>query len=190
MDLIYLHGAPASGKLTVAKELQLLTGATLFDNHASIDFAKTILEFGTKDFWELVHDTRMTVFAKVSQMEIPVMIFTTCYSHPEDLPLYEQITDTIIANGGKILPVFLECDVATREKRVDNVDRVTRKKISSVDGLRRFDDRNQIAPVPYPSCLHLRSDSYSPTEIAKEIVSHYKLQEQRPTKAVLPTLKM
>jgi hypothetical protein len=190
MDLIYLHGAPAVGKLTVAKELQQMTGATLFDNHASIDFAKMVLEFGTNKFWELVHDTRISVFAKASQTDMPLMIFTSCYSHPADLPLYDQIYNTLNDNGGRVLPVFLECETSAREERVSNSDRVARKKISSIAHLKAFDSRNQIAPVPYPNCLHLRSDIHNPVEISEKIIAHYGLQEKRPTKPSFSTPKM
>jgi len=58
MKLLFLHGAPAAGKLTVARApLQLVPGR-LFDNHAAIDLARTLFEFGAPGFWELVHTVR------------------------------------------------------------------------------------------------------------------------------------
>jgi tRNA uridine 5-carbamoylmethylation protein Kti12 len=39
MKLILLHGAPAAGKLTVAKALIRLVSGKLFDNHAATDVA-------------------------------------------------------------------------------------------------------------------------------------------------------
>ncbi len=35
--LVYLYGPPAVGKLTVATELQRLTGFRLFHNHLTVD---------------------------------------------------------------------------------------------------------------------------------------------------------
>ena len=58
MKLLFLHGAPAVGKLTVAKALLRLVPGRLMDNHAAIDLARTIFEFGAPGFWELVHDVR------------------------------------------------------------------------------------------------------------------------------------
>jgi tRNA uridine 5-carbamoylmethylation protein Kti12 len=46
MKLVFLHGAPATGKLTVAKALLNVVPGRLLDNHAAIDFARTIFEFG------------------------------------------------------------------------------------------------------------------------------------------------
>ena len=48
MKLVFIYGPPAVGKLTVATELVKLTGFKLFDNHVSIDFVKSVFEFGTR----------------------------------------------------------------------------------------------------------------------------------------------
>jgi tRNA uridine 5-carbamoylmethylation protein Kti12 len=39
MKLLFLHGAPAVGKLTVAKALLRIVPGRLMDNHAAIDGA-------------------------------------------------------------------------------------------------------------------------------------------------------
>jgi hypothetical protein len=46
MKLVFLHGAPAVGKLTVAKALLCLVPGRLFDNHAAMDLALTVFDFG------------------------------------------------------------------------------------------------------------------------------------------------
>ena len=61
MKLLFIHGAPASGKLTVARALLQAVQGKLFDNHAAIDVARTVFEFGAPGFWELVHDVRCGV---------------------------------------------------------------------------------------------------------------------------------
>jgi len=58
MKLLFRHGAPAAGKLTVAIALLQLVPGRLFDNHAAIDLARTLFDFGAAGFWELVHSTR------------------------------------------------------------------------------------------------------------------------------------
>ena len=60
MKLVFLHGAPASGKLTVAKALLRVVSGRLFDNHAAIDFARTMFDFGVPGFWDLVHEVRLS----------------------------------------------------------------------------------------------------------------------------------
>ena len=46
MKLLFIHGAPASGKLTVAKAVLQAVPGRLFDNHAAIDVARTVFDFG------------------------------------------------------------------------------------------------------------------------------------------------
>lgn len=45
MKLIYIYGPPASGKLTVAKELEKLTKYKLFHNHLINDVISEIMDF-------------------------------------------------------------------------------------------------------------------------------------------------
>jgi hypothetical protein len=42
MKLLYLHGAPAAGELTVSKALLRMDPRKLFDNHAAIDVARQV----------------------------------------------------------------------------------------------------------------------------------------------------
>jgi tRNA uridine 5-carbamoylmethylation protein Kti12 len=48
MKLVFLHGAPAVGKLTVARELSALTGFRLFHNHLTVDLATSLFTFGSE----------------------------------------------------------------------------------------------------------------------------------------------
>ena len=59
MKLIFLYGAPGTGKLTVARELAALTGYRLFHNHLTVDLAKAIFDFGTPDYLEYVRFLRV-----------------------------------------------------------------------------------------------------------------------------------
>src|SRR6266849_4701801 len=61
MKLVFIHGAPAAGKLTTARALLALVNGRLFDNHAAIDVARTVFDFGAPGFWELVQEVRMSV---------------------------------------------------------------------------------------------------------------------------------
>jgi hypothetical protein len=51
MKLVFLHGSPAVGKLTVAKALLRMVSVRLFDNHAAIDLARTVFEIRTRGDW-------------------------------------------------------------------------------------------------------------------------------------------
>lgn len=50
MHLVFLHGAPATGKYTVGRELAALTGYELFHNHIVVDAVLQRHAFGTPEF--------------------------------------------------------------------------------------------------------------------------------------------
>jgi hypothetical protein len=58
MNVLFLHGPPASGKRTVAEAVVSLTGGRLFDNHAAVDFARTVIDFDAPGFgaWCTLHE--------------------------------------------------------------------------------------------------------------------------------------
>ena len=180
MKLIFIHGAPASGKLTVGKALQKIVRAKLFDNHAAIDFAKSVLDFGAPGFWELVHSAKITALDAAVRNGVPILISTGCYSEPEDRRNFEEGELIVKRDGGYLLPVFLSCSDTIREQRVCNPDRVERQKMASVEGLRKFNREWNIAPVPRDNCLHLDSGQTEPEVIAAKIVKHFALAHAGP----------
>jgi hypothetical protein len=133
MKLLFLHGAPAAGKLTVAKALLQLVPGRLMDNLAAIDLALTIFDFGAPGFWELVHDVRLSALDTAAEHRVPLLVTTFCYAEPEDREQFGQIEAIVQRHGGKLLPVFLHCSREEALRRVGHPDRVARRKISSGD---------------------------------------------------------
>ncbi len=88
MKLIFLHGSPAVGKLTVAKALLRLVPARLMDNHANVDLARTVFDFGAPGFWELVHSSRCVALEAARKHGVPLLVMTYCYVEPLDLAHY------------------------------------------------------------------------------------------------------
>jgi hypothetical protein len=103
MKLIFIHGAPAAGKLTTAKALLRLVPGRLFDNHTSIDLARSVFDFGAPGFSKLVHDVRILVLNAAGAQGVPLVVTTYCYAEPEDLPEFEQFEALVLAHGGEIV---------------------------------------------------------------------------------------
>ncbi len=76
MRLIFIYGMPASGKLTVARELVSLSGFRIFHNHQVVDLLLSVFEFGSKPFVELREEIWLSVFDRASRERLPGMIFT------------------------------------------------------------------------------------------------------------------
>ena len=175
MKLLFLHGAPAAGKLTVAKALLRIVPGRLMDNHAAIDLALTIFEFGAPGFWELVHDVRCSAIDAAAEHGVPLLVTTFCYAEPEDREQFGQIEAIVQRRGGKLLPVFLHCSREEALRRVGHPDRVARRKISSGEHLIRELDRYDLTAVPRSDCLKLDTGVNAADVTAKNIVGHFGL---------------
>ena len=176
MKLILLHGAPAVGKLTVAKALLRLVPGKLFDNHAAMDVAGTVFDFGAAGYWELVHNVRLSVLTAAASYDVPLVVMTKCYADPTDRPAFEQFQTIVNDAGGDMLPVFLHCSKEELVRRVSNADRAERGKITSERGLDSFLAQYNIVPVPHPDCLMLDSEITSADATARQILRHFALK--------------
>ena len=175
MKLLFIHGAPAAGKLTVAKVIGELLSCRLFDNHAAMDVALTVFDFGEPGFWDLVHDVRLMVLDSAARHNVPLVVMTYCYSDPEDLQAFEQFESIVLRNGGELLPVFLHCSLDEAIVRVANPDRAERGKVSSEKGLREFIANYTLTAVPRDNCLQLDTESRPPMQTAEAIIRHFRL---------------
>jgi hypothetical protein len=135
MNLIYLHGSPAVGKLTVARELLCAIPGRLLDNQASIDFGRTLFEFGTAEFWRFVHQLRLIAVQYAAPSDIPNLIQTSCYSDPESRPHFERLQEIVENQHGRLVIVYMCADANTLNQRVGNPDRRERQELTSQEGL-------------------------------------------------------
>ena len=175
MKLIFVHGAPATGKLTVAKALLRAIPGRLFDNHASIDLALTVFDFDAPGFWKLVQSIRCEVLEAAAQQRVRLVVATYCYVEPDDRLAFKRFEEIMQRNGGELFPVFLHCSRETLLRRIGNADRITRGKIATEAGLARFISQYNIAPVPRSDCLMLDSSVSSAEATAQEIIRHFSL---------------
>jgi len=175
MKLLLLHGAPAAGKLTVAKALLAMVRGRLFDNHVAIDLALSIFDFDAPGFWGLVHSVRCRGIEAAAEHGVALLVTTFCYVAPDDRPLYDDFETIMQRRGGELLPVFLHCSRQEAARRVGNPDRVERRKLTSPEALTRDFDRYDFAAVPRADCLKLDTGARSAEATAREIVGHFAL---------------
>ena len=91
MKLVFIHGAPAVGKLTVARELAALTGFRLFHNHLTVDLVSSLFPFGSEPFVVLREKIWLAAFAEAVRNNVS-LIFTF---NPERTVRESFIQDTI-----------------------------------------------------------------------------------------------
>src|ERR1051325_7737172 len=91
MKLVFLHGAPAVGKLTVARELAALTGYRVFHNHLTGYLVMSLFFFGREPFILLREQIWLAAFAEAARNQVS-LIFTF---NPERTVRERFIQDTI-----------------------------------------------------------------------------------------------
>jgi hypothetical protein len=102
MKLIFIHGAPASGKLTVARALLRAVPGRLFDNHAAIDLALTVFDFGAPGFWQLVDIVWSSAIDVAAKHEVALIATTYCYAEREDRERLERVERLLKRHGGEL----------------------------------------------------------------------------------------
>jgi AAA domain len=176
MKLVFIYGPPASGKLTVARQLSKLTGYKLFDNHVSIQFVQSLFEFGTKTFWRLTQKFRTEMIEEAVKRGVDT-IFTFVYEKKVDDPFVRKVLASVNRHGGKVCFVRLQCDKKELERRVSGEDRKSRGKVATKRLLGSvFRQHDLGSKVPFQSSLTIDTTYQSPARAAKMIAQYYGLQ--------------
>lgn len=151
MNLVFIYGPPAAGKLTVAKELAALTGYKLFHNHLTYDFIHGI--FGDTNTDDLNHRVRLEVFKQAVKSDFPGMIFTFVYGYGLDEDFVKSVINIVESAKGHVYFVQLVCDKKTLYKRVIEASRKDFKKINNAPALDEMFNKYDILTT-LPSKIH------------------------------------
>ncbi len=175
LKLVFIYGPPAVGKLTVATELAKITGFKLFHNHVSLQFVRSIFDFGTRAFWRLTDKFRLEMFEEAAKGGVDT-IFTFVYGKGTDDPFVKETIQRVKSHGGQVCFVRLYCSRKELAKRVKTNARRSMGKISKRSTLhsvlRRF---NLASEVPFQSTLSIDTTDESPKKASRLIAHHYKL---------------
>ena len=169
MKLIFLHGPPASGKYTIAEALHASHGVLNFHNHLTIDVAKALFAFGTPEFWALTHRLRREALAARAEQGGADVVFTNCYSSPDDDETVAALEHEVTSRGALFVPVFLECGVEELRRRVTHPSRRAMRKIHSVRGLDDYMASWNFMALDRPNTVTVTTEARTPRECAAEI---------------------
>jgi hypothetical protein len=170
MKLIFLHGMPAVGKLTVGRELAQLTGYRLFHNHLTVDLVSSVFEFGSPSFIELRERIWLDVFAEASRAQLPGLIFTFAFEPTVKPNFVERVKNVIEKNDGEVMFVKLICSPDELEKRLMAESRAKFGKLTSLDLFRELNSAGAFAdPQITNDQVVIDTTHISPAEAAKQI---------------------
>jgi len=171
MKLVFLHGAPAVGKLTVARELATLTGFRLFHNHLTVDLVSSLFPFGSEPFVSLREQIWLAAFAEAARNNVS-LIFTF---NPERTVRESFVQDAIEAVGtenGQVIFVELTCAEEELERRMEDSSRKNFGKLGSIEQYRSLKAAGAFEYPPLPNDLSLDTTSQLPADSARLISTH------------------
>ena len=171
MRLIFLYGMPATGKLTVARELTRITGYPIFHNHLAVDLLLSIFEFGSKPFVELREDIWLSVFREAAENSTPGLIFTFAPEATVRPGFIPATVKTIEESGGTVDFVELTCPVDELKRRIPAQSRQQYKKLSSVELFEQLQAGGIFDGFPMPAPrVSIDTSVSTPARAALEIV--------------------
>jgi hypothetical protein len=180
VDLIFLHGGAASGKLTTARELASRIGYPVFHNHLVVDLLTTVFTFGSEPFVRLREQMWMSVFADAARADTS-LIFTFAPERTVPTGFPERVRKTVIDAGGRVCFVHLRVSEAEQERRVDSASRREFHKLTDVNVLRRSRSTGIVVEQP-PTDLEIDTDVSNPAATAERIVNFFGLNRQAPVR--------
>lgn len=177
MLLLLLHGAPATGKFTVARELAALSGLDLYHNHEVVD---PILErhlFGSPEFVEERDRTWRTGLRERLRRGGRGVIFTFNPENSVPQEFINWVFDELPQETGADLhSVELHATEAAIELRLASDQRKTFRKLTDIALYRYLRDSGAFSsPVIPRTDLRINTETCTPDEAARAIAAKFNL---------------
>ncbi len=175
MKLVWLHGAPAAGKLTVARNLSDCFGYKLFHNHLAVDLSLSIYdEFGAKDFHDFTNEIRRTTLAKANEIGVShlVMTYMTCFE--SDAVEINKYLDFFGHQGIEVYPVHLTPHAEALLERSVSIERQQSHKLSCPDKMTELLNKMKFIGIEHPNSISINNTNLCPEDVATMIVAHVK----------------
>lgn len=181
MNLIFFYGKPATGKLTVARELAALTGYKLFHNHLTVDLLLPVFEFGSPPFVELREKIWLSVFEQAAKVRLNGLIFTFAPELTVRSNFVDRVIDIIAGAGSRVRFVELTCPMDEVYRRIGSQSRQASGKISSQDIYRKMEAAGVFSTdrMPTPDVL-IDTSKLQPAEAAAQIVKELRIPKAPP----------
>lgn len=175
MQLIFIWGGAASGKLTVATELARLTSLPLFHNHLVVDALLERLEFGEPEFIRLREHMWMAAFeTAATQGRSLIFTFAPEATVPEGFP--ERVRAVVEEAGGEVCFARLLVSRATQEARIGEESRRKFHKLVSLDLLRDLRAQFEASEAAMPAAgIVIDTELDGPESAALQIARAFNL---------------
>jgi hypothetical protein len=176
MEFIFIYGPPAAGKSTVMHELAKITGFRAFENNLTVKLLLQFFPFESKIFDTLSSKIRLILFDAMAKSGTKGLIFTFCYSNPEDNRFVKKVISTVKKSNGKIYFIHLHCNKKELFKRIKHGSRKKLGKFTSTKNLKWFLQKwDFYSKIPFAESLSIDNSKITAKKAAKMIKSYCKL---------------
>jgi hypothetical protein len=169
VQLIFIYGPAASGKLTIARMLAEQTHAALFHNHLVVDAVAAVFPFGSASFSRLREDFWMQTFeaAAIAGRSL-IFTFVPEATVAPDFP--QRAKRLIEKHGGEVVFVALEIGREEQERRLVHESRAAFGKLRDIAVLRQLLPQMDRCMAAMPAAdLSLNVERLQPDESALAI---------------------
>jgi broad-specificity NMP kinase len=166
MKLIFIHGAPAVGKLTVARELAKLTGFRLFHNHLTVDLVSSLFPFGSEPFVALREKIWLAAFAEAARQKL-TLIFTFNPERSVRERFIQDAIDAVEKESGEVVFIELTCAEDELEQRMEDSSRKEFGKLASVEQYRELQASGAFEFPELPQGISIDTTNRSPADTAQ-----------------------
>lgn len=187
MNLFFIIGPPAVGKMTVGRALAQRLDYRLFHNHHSIELALELFDYGDPEFKAINEGIRQLVFdtcAKSKQLKGFIFTIVWAFNEQEDWDYMKAIQGKFETNGWKTHFVELLAPLEVRLQRNSQPDRLEHKPSKrnlehSSSSMVRFEDRYQMNSKPgqlqETNYLRIDNTDKSPEAVVDALVEAFRL---------------
>lgn len=170
--VIILHGPPAAGKYTIAKELASLLSLKLFHNHLVVDALLALFAFGSENF--VKHRGSIWLEAMADAVsEGTSFIFTFSPEATTPSTFVDELQSRITAAGGKTFFVRVDCVDEGLKERMGSTERREHLKLWSYEHFEELRGQGAFVYPVLPFDLSIDSYTHSPVESARIIAEGF-----------------
>ena len=169
MDLVFIHGPAAVGKLTVARALAEATGFGVFHNHLTVDALTAVFPFGSEPFVRLREQIWLGVFGEAARHRRS-LIFTFTPERTVRPSFVPTAVALVESHGGRVRFVRLTCRPEELERRLTAESRRAFGKLRSPELFRQLAGEGAFEhpDLPGPDLL-IDTGHTTPAEAAERI---------------------
>jgi len=178
MEVIIIYGPPASGKMTITKELCKITTAKYFPHNLVFDIINPIFGVNTKDddLWDLYEDLKIDIIKTAKKKNLS-LILTEIYNNPLSNERFEEFIDELKKAKVEYKFVKVGCSKEELLKRVEKADRKNTKKLNSAKEYQRIMQESQLnEKIPFVKSLVIENTNISAKKVAQMIKKELKLK--------------